>query len=164
MAAFISGCASTKKSSNFGGSTKTKVSVPRVPKFVLPGGNSGNWRYIGTTEDNQIADEIDDSSIKSSKVQTYQYLDRKTIINPNTFNYSKDQPRYKFSISSWEMDCANQQYLLTKATIYDTYGTLIKGYDYSKDDSVKWLKFGQSSIASIQYNYICLNQNKMLGY
>lgn len=160
----VTGCANSKMSTDNNKNSRTNLQIPKSPKFTLPGGSYNNWRYIGTTLDNQIADEIDDNSIKSVDIQTYQYQDRKTIISPRTFIYVQGQTPYKFALSEWIMDCAKHAYLLQHVNIYDTYGAFIKNYDYSKDNSVKWLNFGENTIASMQYNYICLNQNKMLGY
>jgi len=141
-----------------------KVNLPNVQKFNLPGGNTSNWRYLGTTDDNLIANEINDSSIESNRDGSYKYQDRKTIVNPDLFTYSPQQPRYKFALGMWLMDCSNRQYLLLKMSIYDRLGNLLKSYDYSSDDSVKWLQFGEGSLASMQYNYICLNIKRNLGY
>lgn len=162
--ALIAGCATSKKPAGKSSKSTGRSPLPKTPRFALPGGNSENWRYLGTTDDNQIADEIDYTSIESVIINTYKYQDRKTIISPNTFTYASGQPQYKFAIGSWMINCVKEQYLLTQTTIYDTYGNLIKQYDYTNDNDVKWLKFGHGSIAYMQYNFICLNQNKNLGY
>ena len=162
-------CATTSNISNISNKNKSnntknltgKTVVPKVPKFTLPGGNLDNWRYIGTTANGKFADEINDASIKSTAIQTYKFTDRKTMITNKAILPSNV---YKFTIGQWLMDCSNKQYLLTNISTYDTYGTLIKNFDYASNDSVKWLKFGNGSIAEMQYNYICLNQNKSLGY
>jgi hypothetical protein len=158
---FLSNCATNSK--NSGAKSGGRI-VPATQKFTLPGGNSSNWRYLGTTDDNLIANEISDSSIESSGKQTYKYQDRKTIVDVNSFEYLPNQPKYKFALGSWLMDCSSKQYLILKISIYDKLGNLIKNYDYTNNDSVKWLQFGEGSLANIQYNYICLNVNRNLGY
>ncbi len=160
----LTNCASTNEKTKNKNLQNVKSNLPKVPKYTIPGGTDESWRYLGTTENNQIAIEINESSIVSSAIQTYKFQDRKTIINPNTFVYTPNQKKYRFALGYWLMDCANKQYLLNKMSIYDIYGTLIQEYDYTRDDSVKWLKFGNSSIGELQYNYICLNQNRFLGY
>ena len=156
----LAGCSSPSKDYK-----TTKNKIPKIPKFVLPGDNSEKWRYLGTTEENQISSEIDSSSIKLDKNNIFVFNDRKTIINPNKFFYSKTtQTPYKFSIGYWAIDCTNKQYILTKITTYDTYGRSIKTFDYSNDNNIKWLAIGENTIANMQYNYICLKQNNNLGY
>ncbi len=161
----ISSCATSNAGKyNTTNLQNVKANLPKVPKYVIPEGSGENWRYIGTTDNNQIAVEINESSITSTAIQIYKFEDRKTIVTPNTFIYQPSQKIYKYALGMWLMDCANKQYLLNKMSIYNIYGTFIQEYDYSTDDSVKWLKFGSGGIGEMQYNYICLNQNRFLGY
>ncbi|MCE2705489.1 MAG: hypothetical protein LW807_00195 [Proteobacteria bacterium] len=161
----IVSCATSKQNtSSINNNSNIKSILPKVPKTSLPGGNTDNWRYIGTTDNNQIADEIDNNSIKSINIQIYQFLDRKTIVSPNNFVYANQQQPYKFALGLWTINCIDKKYILNQMSIYDTYGTLIKTYDYTSDSNVKWLIIGDKTIAEMQYEYICLSQNKNLGY
>lgn len=144
----------------------TNIKIPKQQAKPIPGGNLINWRYLGTTTDGQLVDEINESSIiKSQESQIYLYQDRKTVVNPNQFSsYTNGQPHYKYVLSNWQIDCTNQQYLITSAEIYNDVGLQLQIYDYKNNNDVRWLRFGSGSIAELQYNYICLNQNRNLGY
>lgn len=165
MSLTFSGCAwfgfvGSSQSSN----SNTKVRLPKTTQTQIPGGNTSNWRYIGTTTSGELIDEINDQSITATAESgIYSYSDRKTISDPSKFQYA-DQLRYKYILSNWLMDCNNQQYILNLSTLYNESGTMLRQIDYSKNNSVKWLQFGDGSIAQMQYNYICLNQNRNLGY
>ena len=164
----LSGCAFFGSSSGSNTSAAGKVSVPKVPTVAKPGGDSSSWRYLGTTNDGQLIDEINDSSISSGvsskNTQVYNFEDRKTVVNPNKFAYPKDQPHFKFLLSHWQMDCNNKEYLLGDATLYNESGVKISSSSYSSDNSVTWLKLGSGTFAEMQYAYICQNKNRNLGY
>jgi hypothetical protein len=145
-------------------STSNRVRVPAVKPVQIPGGNTDNWRYLGTTTTSQIIEEIDDTSIKAIDLQIYGYQDRKTITDVETFDYQISQPHYKYLLSQWLINCQTLQYLLTNVVMYNGQGTILKSYDYTQDNNVRWLKIGSGSIAEMQYKYICQNQNRMLGY
>lgn len=161
----INGCAwfgsdgSPKKSN-------VAVSVPKVTQVTAPGGNDKNWRYLGLSDDGQLIVEINDTSITpDSKPQIYKYQDRKTVVEPTKFtSYTTGQPHYKFLLSNWQMDCNLKQYLILNSVIYDTSAVELLRYDYTTNSSVKWIKIGKGSLAELQYNYICLNQKRNLGY
>lgn len=160
----LSGCAlfSSSSSKNKNGS----VTVPKVNAVTPPGGTGKNWRYLGLSDDGQLIVEINDNSISpTTKPQIYNFQDRKTVADPNKFTaYTSGQPHYKFLISNWQMDCNLKQYLIVNATLYDSSAIEQLRYDYTKDDSVKWIKIGSGSLAELQYNYVCLNQKRNLGY
>lgn len=169
LSLLLNGCAmfgdspsSTKKR------TTSKSSVPKVPSIAKPGGDNGSWRYIGTTDDGQLIDEINDSSIKANtskeNFQVYNFQDRKTVVTPKQFTYPSGQAPFKYLISTWQMNCSTQEYLLNSATQYNESGALIVKNDYTDNSSIKWLKFTSGSFAGMQYNYICLNKNRNLGY
>ena len=167
IVATLSGCAL------FGGSSNnkppsSKTSVPKVPTIQKPGGDGESWRYLGTTNDGLLVDEINDSSISSGisnkNTQVYNFQDRKTVTAPSKFDYPSDQPHFKYLISNWQMDCNNKVYLLNAATLYNESGIKIINYNYSSDSSVTWLKFSSGNFAQMQYDYICLSKNRNLGY
>jgi hypothetical protein len=144
---------------------KSTLTLPKVPPVTVPGGSGDNWRYLGTSSDNQLVVEINDKSISVKGVQIYAFQDRKMVVAPHKFSsYLPNQPHYKYIITNWQMDCNNKQYLIETATLYNEVGAVLLTYDYSQNVNVKWIKFGSGSIAELQYNYICLNQNRMLGY
>jgi hypothetical protein len=140
--------------------------LPRVPSLTLPGGKGDNWRYLGTTLNNEIISEINESSIKNvySNESLYSFQDRKTIINPNNFTYPENQPHYKYILGEWQLNCLDQTYIISSATIFNENGIKIASFDYSHDSNIRWIKFGKSSIGELQYNYVCLNKNRELGY
>lgn len=160
----LSGCAwfgsGANKKSNSNGR------VPKVTTITPPGGNDKNWRYLGLSDDGKLIVEINDTSIsQTNKPLIYNYQDRKSVVNPNTFNsYTTGQPHYKYLLSNWKMDCNTKQYLILNTTLYDTSAIEQLRYDYSTDNSVKWIKIGSGSLAELQYNYICQNQKRNLGY
>ena len=163
----ISGCAwfgggNSHKNSSYGGNT----SVPKVTPVTPPGGTDKNWRYLGLSDDGQLIVEINDSSIKpTDKTQIYNFQDRKTVSDITKFTaYTTGQPHYKFLLSNWQMDCNSKQYLILNTILYDSSAIEQLKYDYTSDNSVKWIKIGSGSLAELQYNYICLNQKRNLGY
>ena len=158
----LNGCA-------FFGSSSTKhTPLPKVPTAIVPGGTSENWRYIGTTDDGLLVIEIDNNSVNSAtskdNLQVFNFQDRKTVVSPSQFTYPASQPHFKYLINTWQMDCNHKKYIVVSATMYNQLGAKIGHYDYKNEDSVKWLNFGSGSIASLEYNFVCLNQNRNLGY
>ena len=141
-----------------------KTPVPLVRTIMIPGGNSSNWRYIGTTSIGHIINEIDDSSIKKIDNQVCTFQDRKTIADINNFTYLNNQPHYKYLISQWLINCQTSEYLLKNVTMYNEQSNIIKFYDYNKDKNIRWLQIGAGSISEAQYKYICQNQDRMIGY
>lgn len=138
-----------------------KSSLPKVPPKIMPGGSGDNWRYLATTSDNQIAIEINDASISNNN-SINKFQDRKTIINPTNFDYQSLTPKYKYSLSWWQMNCNQKQTLITATNIYDEYGKLLKSYSF--DDNSGWTNIDRGSIAEQQYNYICNGVYRNLGY
>ena len=152
----------------FGGissSQKKTGKVPKVTTVTPPGGNGKNWRYLDLSDDKQLVSEINDSSItQTNKPLIYNYQDRKTVVDPNKFTaYVNGQPHYKYLLANWQMDCNSKQYIIVNAVLYNTSAAEQMHYDYSTDNSVKWVKIGSGSIAELQYKYICLNQKRNLG-
>lgn len=156
-------CASQSSSNTYSKNHKStqKSSLPKVPAKVLPGGSGDNWRYLATSDDNQIAIEINDSSIsKNSSINKFQ--DRKTIINPAKFNYQNFTPNYKYSLSWWQLNCDQKQIIINSTSIYDEFGKLIKNYSFNSNNV--WSNISSDSIAEQQYNYICNGTKRNLGY
>lgn len=149
-------------------SKQTKTSIPKTTQIQKPGGTGVNWRYLGTTDDGVLIDEININSISSSvnaqNIQVFNFEDRKTVISPNQFAYPANQPRFKYLLSSWQMNCNTKEYLLTNTTLYNESGIKLIRYNYANDNNVKWLKLGSGSFAEMQFNFICLNVNRNLGY
>ena len=162
----ISGCALFGGGSHKKSGSNGTASVPKVTVVTPPGGTDKNWRYLGLSDDGQLIVEINDASITpTDKPQIYKYQDRKTVSDINKFTaYTTGQPHYKFLLSNWQMDCNLKQYLILDTTLYDSSATIQLRYDYTNDNSVKWVKIGNGSLAGLQYNYICLNQKRNLGY
>ena len=162
----VSGCAW------FGGTGSSykpsKTNIPKLPQSQKPGGTGDNWRYIGTTDDNSMIDEINVNSINSgvstNNTQIFNFEDRKTVTAPNKFAYPTNEPRFKYLISSWQINCSTQEYLMRTTTLYNESGTKLTAYDYINDSNIKWLKLGNGSFAHMQYNFVCLNINRDLGY
>lgn len=149
----------------FNATNKNKIKIPKVQLSNVPGGNLNNWRYLGTSADNQLIEEINESSISLQSEHLYKYQDRKTVISMAQYSsYVASQPKYKYVISEWQMDCIKQQYLITSSVLYDEDGKEIKQYNYSQDPDIRWIKFGNESLGELQYNYICLNKHRNLGY
>lgn len=159
----LSNCAFFSSSSN---KPHGKQALPKAPANVVPEGSGDNWRYIGTTNDGFLAIEINNNSIIPSKntSEVFSFEDRKTVIDQSQFTYPNGQPHFKYLLNSWQMDCQNKKYILSNAKMYNQTGTLLGSYDYANNDNVKWLGFGTDSIAELEYKFICLNQNRNLGY
>ena len=78
---FVTSCANVKKPT-----TKTQAisKIPKLPSKTLPGGDSDDWRYLGTNQ--QLVVEISESSITpTSTTQIYSFIDRKRIIDMDKF-------------------------------------------------------------------------------
>ena len=166
----LNGCA-YPGSSNQQNSHKTKKSpLARVPVRTLPGGEGDNWRYLGTSADSLLALEINESSITTTN-NNISFQDRKTVVDPNKFNYSGFNPsalspsglnqNYKYSVSWWQLKCSQKQYTITSSSMYDAYGKLIKNYALNTSS---WSNINNGSIAELQYNYLCHGTNRNLGY
>lgn len=140
--------------------SKTKSSIPKVPAKIIPGGNGDNWRYLGATSNTAIRVEINESSITPQSAKQYKYQDRKTIVNPSNFAY-QNTPSYYYSLSWWLMDCNSQQYIVNSTALYDVYGKPIKNYNFTDQN---YSPVTKGSIAEQQYNYICNNSNRNVGY
>ena len=159
----LSGCASFYSSANkpYTG----KISLPKAPALQIPGGNTSNWRYLGTSTNGQIIAEINNSSIVATNdANQYSFQDRKTIYNPHTYQYANGQTPYKYILENWLINCSSEQYVLVSATSYNKLGAQLNSYDYTGDNNVRWMQFGDDSIANAQYKYICQNLNRNLGY
>ena len=133
-----------------------------------PGGTGDNWRYMGTTDDGTLIDEVNVDSIRSgvsdTNSQIFSFEDRKTVILANKFAYPVNEPHFKYLISSWQINCTSMEYLMKTTTLYNEVGTKLTSYDYNNDNNIKWLKLGSGSFAQMQYNFVCLNINRNLGY
>lgn len=161
LSIYMVGCATNTNANNKRRYSSRKSTIPKVPPRVIPGGSGDNWRYLGTTQNNTISDEINESSIQLSNKQVNRYQDRKTIINTSTFNYNGLTPKYKYNLSWWKIDCNQKQYLIDSSSIYDEYGKLLKNYSL---DSAAWSPITGDSIAEQQYNYVCKGINRTVGY
>jgi hypothetical protein len=156
----------------FGGSwnnnsSSKKVKLPSANLSKAPGGVGADWRYMGITKDNQITDEIDANSIENVNINSmpnFIYRDRKTIVNPLQYNYPPEQPQFKYLISSWQMNCKTKQYLLNSTTLFNAKGQQISQNSYINNVNVNWLQIDANSFAQLQFNFVCLNQNRNLGY
>ncbi|TXI94249.1 MAG: hypothetical protein E6Q33_00245 [Neisseriales bacterium] len=137
-----------------------KSTIPKVPAKQIPGGTTDNWRYLGTSQDGQIAVEISESSI-SKTANSVKFQDRKTLTNTQKNSTSGTIGNYKYSLSWWNMDCSNKQYYINNTAIYDDYGKLLKNYNFS---STQAITISGGSIAELQYNYVCQGINRQIGY
>lgn len=156
MSLGLSNCAT-----NSSKSYKTKKStIPKVPAKQIPGGTTDNWRYLGTSQDGQIAVEISESSI-SKTANSVKFQDRKTLTNTQKNSTSGAIGNYKYSLSWWNMDCSSKQYYINNTAIYDDYGKLLKNYNFS---STQAITISGGSIAELQYNYVCQGINRQIGY
>ncbi|MDQ5920448.1 MAG: hypothetical protein QG673_504 [Pseudomonadota bacterium] len=166
----VSGCAWLGGGNSSGSNKSGKTSIPKTGLIHKPGGTGSNWRYLGTTDDGILVDEIDVNSISkatnNSNGQISSYQDRKTVVLPNKFTYPSNQPNFKYLISTWQMNCTSKEYLLNTVTLYNESGVKLIHYNYSNDSDVKWLKPGDGSFANEQYNLICVDNAtaRNLGY
>ena len=163
----ISGCAWFGGSSTYSHKSG-ETNIPKLPQSQKPGGTSDNWRYMGTTDDSSIVDEINinsiSSGVSSDNTQIFNFEDRKTVTAPTKFAYPTNEPRFKYLISSWQINCSTKEYLMRTTTLYNDSGTKLTAYDYTNNSNIKWLKLGNGSFAHMQYNFVCLNINRDLGY
>ena len=159
----VSACSSNKNpySKSYTGSTsKSKNSLPKVPARTTPGGTGDNWRYLGLTSNSPLAIEINESSINKITNNSYKYQDRKTVVIPAGFSYS-GTPSYYYSLSWWQINCNSKQYATTATTLYDSYGKLIKSYTFNQNQLTA---VTSGSVAETEYNYICNNTYRSVGY
>ncbi len=157
-----SGC-STSPSSNKGTSKNhsTKNSLPKVPAKQLPGGNGDNWRYLGTSAELAISVEINEASIIHN-AELYTFAERKTIVNPQKFNYPDLAQRYKYSISWWKLNCGKHQYQISSNATYNELGVILTQYTFPSDITPSLIVAG--SIADMEYQYLCNGLKRNLGY
>ena len=163
--ASLVGCATATNSKNSSSRSKKapKSAMPKVPPRIMPGGNGDNWRYLGTTSAPEMADEINESSIKviNPSAQINSFQDRKTIVDTTKFDYQGISPAFKYSLSWWKIDCLEKQYLIDSSITYDEYGKQLKKYNINSN---QWSPVSNDSLAKLQYNYVCLGVNRTLGY
>ncbi len=151
-------------------SSSKSIGIPaefgKGQKTYTPGGSGTNWRYLGTTKNGLLVDEIDSSSItyqqNNNNNKIANYKERKVIIYPNLFTYPSNQPRFKYLISNWQINCDTKQYNLIDTTLYSETSQKIISYNYSKNSN--WQKINEKSFSNLQFNFVCLNINKNLGY
>lgn len=139
---------------------KTKSYLPKVPPRVMPGGVGDNWRYLGKTDNGSIGIEINNDSITAQDNNQYKFQDRKTVLNPSSFSYN-GMPIYSYSLSWWSMDCSARQYQINSTALYDAYGKPINSYNFNQAQSSI---VTSGSISEAQYNYVCNNSKKNVGY
>lgn len=159
----MSACSSNKSpysKSYTGSSGKSKNSLPKVPARIVPGGSGDNWRYLGVTGNSALAIEINESSINKQSGNIYKYQDRKTVVNPANFAYN-GTPNYYYSLSWWKINCDTKQYLTLETALYDGYGKSIKNYSFSNNS---FANVASGSVAETQYNYVCNNVYRNVGY
>jgi len=161
----LTGCAWFGFGNTSKSSSSSKLKLPKAQALNPPGGTGKTWRYLGTSDDGQLTVEINDNSIKAAGTQIYSYQDRKTVVSPEKFSsYMAGQPHYKYLISNWQVNCNLKQYIIQDTNLYNESAVKLLSYDYTKNDSVKWIKIGSGSLASLQYDYVCQNKNRNLGY
>lgn len=153
----LSNCATNSSKKSY---KPKKSTIPKVPAKQIPGGTTDNWRYLGTSQDGQIAVEISESSI-SKTANSVKFQDRKTLTNTQKNSTSGTIGNYKYSLSWWNMDCSSKQYYINNTAIYDDYGKLLKNYNFS---STQAITISGGSIAELQYNYVCQGVNRQIGY
>lgn len=157
----LTSCASDHtRTTNSSAAKKHKHLLPKVPAKTIPGGTADNWRYLGTTSDKQLAIEINESSITSDN-EAINYQDRKTLIDINNFDYQGLTAKYKYSLSWWQLSCQQQQYKIITTSIYDSYGNLIKKYNFTNTTASA---INSGSIAAIEQAYICNGATRNIGY
>lgn len=160
----VSSCAMFGGSNTSNKSNKSKKSsLPKAMVPKEPGGRGNNWRYLGVSDDGMVITEIDNNSIKqvNTTANIYYYQDRKTITNPQEFSYPSNV-RFKYVISEWNVSCDDKRYTLLQNTLYNESGSEIKKNSYQ--DLNAWRKIDNNSIADTQYQFICNNKNRNLGY
>ncbi len=152
----VSSCALFAGNSNHNKGKKS--SLPKASRPQQPGGQGNNWRYLGISDNNQIITEIDNNSIKliNQNNLIYYYKDRKTTTN------NQNNLRFEYIISEWNMSCLNKNYILLQDTLYNESGIAIKTDSYQNQNN--WRTIENDSIADAQYQFICNNKNRNLGY
>ena len=160
ISVFISGCSNVSKPVSKSSSNSPINKIPKVPQKILPGGDSDDWRYLGSNS--QLVAEISESSISLMKEsQVYTFVDRKRVIDPDNFAYTDNVIKYKYILSSWLINCNTKQYKAISASTYSVLGNKIRPIEYKNDS---WHPVIENTISQIQYNYICLGINRNLGY
>lgn len=158
----ISCSTSSNNKSKATSSYNSKSKIPRVPTRVLPGGNSDDWRYLGLSSDGSFGTEINNASISSISYSKYSFQERKTIMDTNKYPYyQQNNPKYTYSISNWQINCNSKSYSIKSVTLYDQLGKQIKDTILYSD---KETQINNGSIAWQEYNYICNNVGRNIGY
>jgi hypothetical protein len=162
LTAAIISCSTVKP--NRKNNNSDKIVLPKVNRINIPGGTNINWHYIGTDIEHNFSTEIDESSIKLIKDNIYKYTSRKTIFKPSILNYLPQEKKYKYHIANWFFDCDTKEFVLIDLVTYDNLGNQLSTYNYKEKIQLKWNKVGVSTIAEKEYNYICLNEGRNIGY
>ena len=157
---FITSCSSVKKSNSSTIKSSSSSIVPSVAKKTLPGGDSDDWRYLGTNA--QLVIEISESSIEPNKTpKTYKFVDRKRIIDTDKFKFIDNKQKFKYILSTWIINCDAKQYQSINASIYNDLGVKMKDISYRNN---LWYPIKADTVSQMQYNYVCLGINRNLGY
>lgn len=116
----------------------------------------GSWQSIGESNDGNLKNYIDKSSIRRSG-NTVTFRDKKTVVKPAQERYT-NTPKYKTAIGTWEINCANKTYRLSALTLLDNDGKEVMKQSYTPVNVRPMPIAGSGSIVEKQYRSVCSGQ------
>lgn len=116
----------------------------------------GSWEHIGQSNDGNIRNYIDKSSIKRNG-SLVTFRDRKTIVKPAQERYV-NTPEYKTAVGFWEIDCSRKTYRLSALTLLDENGKEVMKQNYTAANLQAMPVAQSGSIIEKQYQTVCQNK------
>ncbi|MBP6562500.1 MAG: hypothetical protein KA214_03390 [Neisseriaceae bacterium] len=117
-----------------------------------PSSSGKNWLSLGVSQNSNILHELDQTSVKKNG-QVVTFRDKKTFtdISKEHFQYL---PKHKYSLNTWEMNCANKTYRLVATQLIAENGTEVwqKTFDFN---TAPTRKIVAGSSTDKQYQAVC---------
>lgn len=147
-AALLTACASTPPAAP----QRKPAQLRPQPVPSAPQQANADWHNLGVSPNGNILNEIDKLSVRrQGSVVTFR--DKKTIFNMKKENFLST-PRHKYSINTWQIDCASRTFRLTSVTLFDENSRLVASYLYN-DSQIKPMPVVQNSASYQQMLFVC---------
>jgi len=133
---------------------RSTIPTKNLKRTVVPSGKNYNWRFLGKNNNYEITDEIDENSVTIIGNNVFQFKERKTFINSDPFPEG-------YTINNVKMRCADQTFAIIASNSYNRQGVLVSSKAIDNEEFVDIVK---NSFAFSQYQYVCINKNRTIGY
>lgn len=152
LSALFAGCATQPSAPSHAPSQPSFPALkPNVP--AKPEANA-DWQNLGVSPNGNILNELDKLSLKRSG-ELVTFRDKKTIFNPKKENFLSTPP-HKYSINTWQINCAAQTFRLLNMALFDENGRQIANYSYD-DKQIKAMPVVKNSASFQQMKFVCSN-------